>query len=746
MPIIIALGVLIVVIWFLRAGRRTSSQPASTPQASREGQTNPAPLRRDISILQTKPLKVEGGWLTQGREVTVSGYLLRGGLLYVGSGLRSVAGHRVEPALIDPALPVDRTNPDRAGAGMGYWPSYSSIPPQCRAAYLEWLAAGRRNPDACIGYVFLYFYGLERRALAEAPRSDEARRELSAIVSEVQALLAIYGNNRSFRRYATQLVDVVNALDSSGREGDAQNLVPSSDLTISLRVGLGRFAADGKPLPADWAMRWLLLEAPSLPTAARRCVDEFGQLFRIRYVREYGEGLQLKSKRSKLSISLTPASATFGGAVDVELNIPDVTGLTAPLAKLHSIGETCASDLDAFSRWIGRNPDSPRNIAAVALLPPELARDCDSQEAKGLWAWIESTIERRDIVLCRADDLLARCTSFGQGKLARSEAVLLAQLLETGGYGIEPDVRFGGAPIAPGGSVVLFTLAAGSPTIASPSYAAATILLHLAVAVSAADGSISESEEHHVREHLEKGLSLSAGEQRRLSAHLAWLIASPPSLTGLKKRLAPLDPRQRSGIADFIIGVAGADGLISSDEIKTLGKVYPMLGIDSDEVYRNVHAMAAGAGTSNSGTDPVTISSASRVRDFTVPPAPGNEPSVRLDMVAVNAKLAESAQLSAILDDIFNGDEADASVRPVAPVAPRSTKVPSSHVALLSRLVDRPEWSRADFEALASELRLLPDGAIDTLNEVAFEHTGGPVLEGDDPIEIELTTAKELLL
>ena len=65
--------------------------------------------------------------------------------------------------------------------------------------------------------------------------------------------------------------------------------------------------------------------------------------------------------------------------------------------------------------------------------------------------------------------------------------------------------------------------------------------------------------------------------------------------------------------------------------------------------------------------------------------------------------------------------------------------------ALLSRLIDRPEWSRSEFEEIAAEIRLMPDGAIDTLNEAAFEHIGGPVLEGDDPIQIDMAAAKELL-
>ena len=40
---------------------------------------------------------------------------------------------------------------------MGYWPSYSSISPEARAAYLGWLSTGKSDPQADIGYVFLYF-------------------------------------------------------------------------------------------------------------------------------------------------------------------------------------------------------------------------------------------------------------------------------------------------------------------------------------------------------------------------------------------------------------------------------------------------------------------------------------------------------------------------------------------------------------------------------------------------------------
>lgn len=733
MEIILVLGLIAFVIWLVTRGYRDSRK------------LEPAPVNQTRMRAAMRTLTSDDCWIPPAQEVTVGGYRIRDGMLYVGQGLATVAGHGVEPALINPSLFANISDPDRSGRGMTYWPSYSSISPECRAAYLEWLAAGRRDPLAYTGYVFLYFYGLERRAFADASRSNQAKQEIPTIIGEVEQLLHVYGGNNSFQRYATQFLDVLNVMAVDNGEVEPPMEHTGYELPLSLRVGIGRIVAAGKPLPADWALSWFLTHPEtSLRTSVKRCSEEFRELFCARYTREFRDGLVLKPNRSTIKIGLTPASASFGGQVELTINLPDVAALTAPVSKLRQIGEGCVADLDAFSRWVGRNSDAPKTIAAVALLPPELATSHQSLEAQGLWDWIKRTIGESDRVVCNADDLLRNCASFGTGKLAKSEAVLLAQLLEKGGYGIEPDVRFGGAPLAPGGAVLIFKLPPDAVAIASPQYSAATVLLHLAVAISAADGSISDSEEQHLQEHMQRALTLSDAERLRLSAHMAWLMKSRPNLTGLKKRLEHLDVRQRSTMADFIIGVAGADGQISPDELRTLGKVYPLLGLAENDVYTRVHAMAAGAATFVEGSETVTVISAEPSTGYGIPARPGSKQTIKLDMSAIKAKLAQSAQVAAILDDIFTEEDATRVPPPVKTSASKG-KVPAAHTSLLLRLAERSEWSRVEFEAMAAEYELMPEGAIDALNEAAFEHTGAPVLEGDDPIQVDTAAAKELV-
>lgn len=63
-----------------------------------------------------------------------------------------------EPSAIDMELPVALGFPDPTP--LGYYPSYQNLTPEQRTAYLNWLSDITAPID--IGYVFIFYYGLER--------------------------------------------------------------------------------------------------------------------------------------------------------------------------------------------------------------------------------------------------------------------------------------------------------------------------------------------------------------------------------------------------------------------------------------------------------------------------------------------------------------------------------------------------------------------------------------------------------
>ena len=82
-------------------------------------------------------------------------------------------------------------------------------------------------------------------------------------------------------------------------------------------------------------------------------------------------------------------------------------------------------------------------------------------------------------------------------------------------------------------------------------------------------------------------------------------------LTGLKKRIEALDGPQRGAIADQLITVAGAHGVITPGEVATLTKIFTSLGLDSAAIPGRLHAhqltTPAAARRSPPATEPVTV-------------------------------------------------------------------------------------------------------------------------------------------
>jgi tellurite resistance protein len=707
----------------------------------------------DASRSRRKPVDPDTVWVPANQPCEIAGYTISKGMVYVGEYLQSAGGYAdPDPALINPRLKVDRMQPNSAGDGMTYWPSYSGIDPASRAAYLDWLSGDRSDPNTYIGYVFLYFYGLERRALADAINSGAAQSETDAIWGEVNRLLTIYRGNNSFRNYACELMEVLSLRHSSSHLYEQKPPLEhvGYQMPISVRVALGQLVVEGKPVPADWAVAWLKFHPEvRLRTPANRCSEEFRQLFGIRYAERYGEGLRITRNKTKLACEYRAASASFQGSVKVPLgDLPDVSILTGPRNKLVEIADQCADELEPFSRFVGRGGNDLQGLVAVALLPAALIGYAKSPGVSKLKEWIAQRAKGADVFQMPTTDLLGQWPGVIEDKLPARDATLLAQLLEKLGYGLEPDPRFGGPTLKRGEIAMLFRLDPDAPKTPSPQYTASAALAHLGMAVANADRRITESEREYLLSHIDSAMHLSNGEKKRLRVHFTWLFNSAPGFSGLKKKIERLSNQQKQALAAFSIGVAAADGRVEAEEIKTLIKLYPMLGLSANDVYVHLHAlMSAPSDAPSQG--PVTVQpSQPTVTGFAVPPLADEkgkmDEGVSLDMRAVLAKLKETAEVSQLLSTIFV-EEQPTKLGPPQPNGERIGHLDAAHSQLLRTLVKKGEMSRAEFERSAAELGLLPDGAMGVINDAAFEACDRPICEGDDPICVDAEVAKEMV-
>lgn len=315
-------------------------------------------------------------WLSAGESIEVAGENIPIGLIYVGEDKNRRNGPS-EPSLINPKLKVARGIVDISERLTSYWPSYDSISPEARRAYLQWLSSGRKAPHANIGYVFLFFYGLERRVFVDAKTDQAAAGDIPIIIAEVERLLSIYGKNNSFNNYASRFVDFLRQGQILARRYQKAPPAPlpyGYEMPVELRIGLGQLAADKQPMPADWALAWVLSDHNvGKRTPVTRCKEAFAQLFCMRYEERYGAGMVLPQNKTRLRLQYNTASA---GLPPQELDglsgIPDVTATSAARKKLQQLVDECTVQLEPYSRYLGRNPDTPDALEGLLQLPVNL--------------------------------------------------------------------------------------------------------------------------------------------------------------------------------------------------------------------------------------------------------------------------------------------------------------------------------------------------------------------------------------
>lgn len=705
----------------------TQRSPALPAAPIPVGQSAPAPGRSD---------RVQG-WVPNGQTVSVCGREI-GGMVYVGTPPtmnRYGYGEKCR-AYIDPSLPVARDGNDKDGQGMSYWPGYSSIPPESRATYLDWLAGGATDGSYNPGYMFLYFYGLERRFFVDDP-SIEEKREL---LLEARRLAQLYADNHSAQRYLGEFIEF--AIVSTTEIGSIAPIFdnPGWDLPFSVKLAVGARLQRGETLDADWVLSWLLCHPErNLRTSAKRCRDEFLALFRLRFEQRFPAGMQVNKPRKSLQTRYQAASREFEGTVNPSIDgkpVPDISGLRKPIEIAQEVADEVMDDLDKFSRYLGRNPDGRGSVEAHALLPGELRQMFPSEDLEKIKAWVGGIVQAGGLVV--VGDVLERLEGERSEKAGKRQLTGAADALARIGFGLAPDPRFALRSPKVDEPVVLFDL--GGPVEqledVSISYKIALVEIALASFVAHADGVISDPERSALENQAGSVGGLSERERRRLAANLVWFLAVPPDLTLLRRKLKEGGADRQSAIRAALVAAAHADGIIKPEEVAEIERVYRALGLDPNLVYSDLHA----------GEVP---DAPLRVREAR-PGAPGEtipaEPAATgrtLDTARIASIRQDTDRVSAVLADIFTADTGEDETEDTT-ASSSLAGLDAKHTALIREAITRPHWTEEEFAGLVARHNLMVAGALETVNEWSFGVHDQALLDEYEGYDVSPDIAEEL--
>ena len=681
--------------------------------------------------------KQPGRWVKPGESIFIHGHTITSGNFYYGSQLTSLDGYGTEASLIDDTLNVTNqpllTYKDES---LNYWSKYESIFKKCRGALLNWLSSERNNPDIPIGYIFIYFYGLERRIIVDSIDGKVDDFEFKNIFEEIIRLKNIYGTSISFLSYTIRLLEIMCVLRPEIVLNMDLEKNPKKD-SILLKYNLAKAVNKGEPISEHLALAWLKFSPEySLKKPARRCTYEFNQLFSRTYTKKHIDGIIIKPNKTRLKIEYRPANPTLLHIKVPHEDLPDPSSLKSPINKLITIAEECTKALEAYSRYLSKPNTSRTDIAAILLLPNELNDINATFGLNKIKQWVEDSIVSNNGIVDFSELWQFTKTPIPE-KINKKESELIQSLADKIGFGLVPDSRYHHTKPSIDGKVVLFSGGHGKYFKPSAAFNEMGMTLRLGAMVAIIDSHVDETEFEFLKQLINHDSNLSPTEKNSLHSYLIWLLNTTTSnITGLKARLEKLGVREKSAVSKILIGVALADGKIDPDEVKQLEKLYTLLGLDKSLVTGDIHNA-----TTHKATAPVQATSKaviSRAKSLT---------GFELDENALALHESQTKDVQNMLNAIFVDEDFIEETLPPEKYDENkeNMSIDAQHYALYENLINRDKWLRNEVDELCKKLGLMTNGAIETINEWSFEKADAPVLEEEaNIIYIDHEIAKEL--
>ncbi|WP_336777999.1 tellurite resistance TerB family protein [Pantoea sp. USHLN256] len=674
-------------------------------------------------------------WILPGNEISVGGLVIAGGFLYFGQRMKpqgqSLSGNYndgSEASLIDATLKTQHVSYDYEDGSLGYWPQYCSLTPESRGAYLSWLASDRCDASCPVGYVFIYLYGLERRALVDSRDENISDAEFCSLFSEVERLRSVFFENRSFRHYSSQLLEAMSILrpetelhTASGNESGLSN-------GMMFKLSLAQAVEAGIPVSADLALTWVTHHAEyTIRTPARRCAREFAMLFKRRYTLKFGDGMVVKPNKTRLRLDYAPASPSLRNVRLPVADLPDPSSLKGPIQKIVTLAEVCTEDLDAYSRYLGRKDTSENDTAAIMLLPAEIINESAGKALSAFRNWADGVIAGQ-AGLTSVADFWEHMGAGIPAKLNKKEIDLMQAFAAKMGYRMAPDPFYHHVKSEVGGVLVLYAAGDGHRISPTPAFTSAVMMLRLGAIVAMIDNNIEQSERTVLENAIDHNPDFNEDERRSLHAYLSWQLHTPANMTGMKNRLALLNPAEKAAVGQFIVSVACSDGRIEAAEIKQLEKIYSGLGLDPSTLSGIIHQHS----TNEQPSAQVFTHKTPVPQEFT------------LDARVLARHESATDDVRKLLSTIFTEDELEPR-EGAPPPEPQTAGLDLAHSQLYEKLREKEQWSRKEATDLCGQFGLMLGGALEVINDWSFAMVDAPVLDdAEDDIWVDLEIAEEL--
>lgn len=734
--------------------------------------------RAKEKVETTRQKQVNYKWISPGTPRKIGEFIIQDGMFYIGDSSLDES-NQPGPSMIVPSKAIRPKK--NAISVLSHSPNYSRISREQRWTYLQWLAQRRLDPYIDIGYVFMFFYGLEYRVIIENTKNSVGQVELLAIEKELKRLLTIYGSrSKSFHTYATELLQFIQCRSTTKLyETTPPQLKKKAAIPLYIRVMLGQLAEDEKCVSPKLAYAWLTLSERHTKRSVERLLPRHvEQLFEKLYNDTYPKGMPLNKTTKNVYYKYKPASASLeshpslGWTFD---NTPDVAASNILLTYLEKLLDTTLERLSPYSRLVTKAPDTMHTIEALILLPYFMWPPAMNKR-------LDSLLEKVDeeLLVLPLQDLL---TLFDATNLDKAQLNLFIQALSEKGIGVEPDILNGQKKPKITDDIVLFRInIQEEPFRMSNSYKIALLTLKCASAVAATDGEIQLTEVPILQRLVRTWPGLLSSQKARLNAYLSLTLKKPAPIASLKAEIECLNDQLKKSVLLSLAHIAKVDNWMSPPKIKILDKIYKMFGygvadrkidlqlqapldlkIVKTPVFNldkeRIKSIQQETYLAAQLLDPIFEERIVAPTQQYIGPlwAPveneaAPEPIFVLDMQRIKSIQMDTEQVSKILTTIFE-EYTDEPQQSMEQKLSRSKENEQEVVNLtnaekcnlfIERITSKPEWRKEELKAIATELDIMLDGTLESLNDTALDEHDMLFTEGDDIITVNLELKDKL--
>lgn len=656
--------------------------------------------------------------------LTLFGHTIQNPLVYVSDSNRS---GRDLPHLISTKLSVSYNS---SYANLGYWPSYSGLQSHERGIYLKWLQEGKTSPEINIGFVFIYFYGLEYRAIVE-------EKDFKDVLFEVMRLYEIYNNKSgSFASYSLNFIQYLIFKIQNFSEEEKNRLIEFInkielsyyfDKASIFTCLLGDFEIQKDDV---YKVATCSRELQYAHSTNYNSVNVF-QLYFTKLIENENKFAELKNNETyeyRTASSLMINEKVKYNKVSISNNIKELWNKAyADLNKF--VHTTQRKKSDGTSQKLTK-------VERYNYLPSLLKEHFPHPKEKDITKLLKDN-------KFKIEPISKFVNIMGlpyEEKISLKQSKTLAESYHSAGYLIEPDARIINKCYKPDDKVIVYKPdnIVSFEEYNSEKYSTASIFTDLGFKVSIADNNICDKEIKYILDFVTEKFDMDEITKERLMHRMLLAREQDINISGLLKKItenAALEDLQSLG--KYFVCIAAADGFILPEELEIVKKYFKQMRLTEDYLDTLLSEF-------KSNTDaPVLIKEVeSTTKSGSIIPKPVESVSdevqtnkaLILDKEKISNILADTSNVQRVLHDIFSAEDGTECIveEPDEVEVADESYLESNYMDFINFLLEKSEWAEFELLGICQNLGLMLNSAIDKINEWADENFGDFLIEEDD--------------